>query len=375
MASPAEDYVLLGLRLGRHVDGLVDSYCGPGGAAGAGRGGAAHRAGRARRAGRGAARAARGRLAARPGARPAHLRGRARGRGALVLGRGRALLRRPARRRGAPTSTRPSTSGSTSCSAGRGDLAERYEAWRQANLVPPRPGRSALPRPARRAARTAPRRSSTCRPARRSTSRRFATSPGGRSTTTRAISAAGSSSTSTSRRPATTSSSSSPTRSTRATTPSTRVKEQLPPPRPGPGSRSRSSSCRPPPRSSARASPRPGPTLVVDGDAAERIAAIFRVARARVRPRASARAIREARRPIRRIGLDAALMIHEDGASTEEAEAYVPALGAVHARAGGAQRALRRRSDLARLRDQLLRRPGARPRLGRRRPGAVPRGC
>lgn len=29
MASAAEDYVLLGLRLGRHVDGLVDSYCGP----------------------------------------------------------------------------------------------------------------------------------------------------------------------------------------------------------------------------------------------------------------------------------------------------------------------------------------------------------
>jgi hypothetical protein len=27
--SEAEDYLLLGLRLGRHVDGLVDSYCGP----------------------------------------------------------------------------------------------------------------------------------------------------------------------------------------------------------------------------------------------------------------------------------------------------------------------------------------------------------
>ena len=27
--SASEDYVLLGLRLGRHVDGLVDSYCGP----------------------------------------------------------------------------------------------------------------------------------------------------------------------------------------------------------------------------------------------------------------------------------------------------------------------------------------------------------
>jgi hypothetical protein len=29
MASPAESYVLLGLRLGRHVDGLVDAYYGP----------------------------------------------------------------------------------------------------------------------------------------------------------------------------------------------------------------------------------------------------------------------------------------------------------------------------------------------------------
>ena len=36
-----------------------------------------------------------------------------------------------------------------------------------------------------------------------------------------------------------------------------------------------------------------------------------------------AEAIAEARRPLRRVGLDAALMIHEDGASVEEAEAYV----------------------------------------------------
>ena len=36
-----------------------------------------------------------------------------------------------------------------------------------------------------------------------------------------------------------------------------------------------------------------------------------------------ARAIRAARRPLRRIGLDAALMIHEDGASLDEAQAHV----------------------------------------------------
>ena len=37
----------------------------------------------------------------------------------------------------------------------------------------------------------------------------------------------------------------------------------------------------------------------------------------------SAGAIAEARRALRRVGLDAALMIHEDGASVEDAEAYV----------------------------------------------------
>jgi len=34
-------------------------------------------------------------------------------------------------------------------------------------------------------------------------------------------------------------------------------------------------------------------------------------------------AIREARQPIQSVGLDAALMIHEDGISTEEAVGYV----------------------------------------------------
>ena len=33
--------------------------------------------------------------------------------------------------------------------------------------------------------------------------------------------------------------------------------------------------------------------------------------------------MREARRPLRRIGVDAALMIHEDGATTDEAEQYL----------------------------------------------------
>ena len=44
------------------------------------------------------------------------------------------------------------------------------------------------------------------------------------------------------------------------------------------------------------------------------------------RPRvdlAAERRMREARRPLRRIGVDAALMIHEDGATTDEARAYL----------------------------------------------------
>jgi hypothetical protein len=64
-----------------------------------------------------------------------------------------------------------------------------------------------------------------------------------------------------------------------------------------------------------------GPDLVIDDGVAERIAAIFG-SHGLEYDWAASRAIREARRPLRRIGLDAALMIHEDGASVEEAEAH-----------------------------------------------------
>jgi hypothetical protein len=46
---------------------------------------------------------------------------------------------------------------------------------------------------------------------------------------------------------------------------------------------------------------------------------------------AAERAMREARRPLRRLGLDAALLIHEDGASSEEAQAHVRRWGLVTA--------------------------------------------
>jgi hypothetical protein len=65
-----------------------------------------------------------------------------------------------------------------------------------------------------------------------------------------------------------------------------------------------------------------GPDLVIDDGVAERIAAIFG-SHGLEYDWAASRAIREARRPLRRIGLDAALLIHEDGASEDEAKAHV----------------------------------------------------
>jgi hypothetical protein len=64
------------------------------------------------------------------------------------------------------------------------------------------------------------------------------------------------------------------------------------------------------------------PTIVLDGDVPRRLVDILG-RHGLEYDYEQARAVREARRPLRRIGLDAALMIHEDGASVEEAEAYV----------------------------------------------------
>ncbi len=65
-----------------------------------------------------------------------------------------------------------------------------------------------------------------------------------------------------------------------------------------------------------------GPSLVRDGDLEERlVAALGR--RGLDYDAERSEAIAEARRPLRRIGVDAALMIHEDGASVEDARAYV----------------------------------------------------
>ncbi len=65
-----------------------------------------------------------------------------------------------------------------------------------------------------------------------------------------------------------------------------------------------------------------GPAVVLDDEAAQRVTAILE-SHGLDYDFAAMRAIRDVRRPLRRIGLDAALMIHEDGASVGEAEAHV----------------------------------------------------
>jgi hypothetical protein len=65
-----------------------------------------------------------------------------------------------------------------------------------------------------------------------------------------------------------------------------------------------------------------GPSVVLDGDVPARLTKTLQQ-HGLAYDFERARAVRAARRPLRRIGLDAALMIHEDGASVEEAEAHV----------------------------------------------------
>jgi hypothetical protein len=71
-----------------------------------------------------------------------------------------------------------------------------------------------------------------------------------------------------------------------------------------------------------------GPTIVLDDDLLARIAELLRGHGLEYAFEAE-RGLREARRPLRRLGLDAALMIHEDGASTEEARAHLERWGLV----------------------------------------------
>jgi hypothetical protein len=65
-----------------------------------------------------------------------------------------------------------------------------------------------------------------------------------------------------------------------------------------------------------------GPDVVFHGDMPERLAGIL-AGHGLDYDFETARAIRTARRPLRRVGLDTALLIHEDGAPVEEAEEYL----------------------------------------------------
>jgi hypothetical protein len=71
-----------------------------------------------------------------------------------------------------------------------------------------------------------------------------------------------------------------------------------------------------------------GPTIVLDDDVLAGITEVLR-GHGLEYDSAAERAMRRARRPLRRLGLDAALMIHEDGASADEAKAYVERWGLV----------------------------------------------
>jgi hypothetical protein len=71
-----------------------------------------------------------------------------------------------------------------------------------------------------------------------------------------------------------------------------------------------------------------GPSIVLDCDVPTRLAGILR-RHGLDYDFEQARAVREARRPLRRLGLDVALMIHEDGASVEQAEAHLRRWGLV----------------------------------------------
>jgi len=71
-----------------------------------------------------------------------------------------------------------------------------------------------------------------------------------------------------------------------------------------------------------------GPAVVLDESAGQLLAEVFRRHGIEY-DFAGERLVRETRRPLRRLGLDAALMIHEDGSSDDEVQAYLERWGLV----------------------------------------------
>ena len=116
-----------------------------------------------------------------------------------------------------------------------------------------------------------------------------------------------------------------------------------------------------------------GPLLIWDRDPglADRLGAIARSHGVEYDVE-QAQAVARARLVLRRAGVDAALMIHEDGASVAEAAAYRQRWSLMTAEQAAQQRQVHRRSDLACLRHHLLGRPGAVRRVDARRSGPAP---
>ena len=66
---------------------------------------------------------------------------------------------------------------------------------------------------------------------------------------------------------------------------------------------------------------------MLDADGRDAVLAIMRSHGDRATTTSARRRSREALEPLRTLGLDAALMIHEDGATPEEAQAFIEKLG------------------------------------------------
>ena len=354
MGATVERYLLLGLRLGRHVEGLVDAYYGPAELAAAveceplghARGASRPRGARSSTSSRTAGWATR---CAGSAPTPACWRERA----ARTPTRSRAatasVRSRPTRRR-----TRPRTSDSTSCSRPRARCSSGTRAG--VTRTPCRPiGSSHVTVTSSRSCATGRRCDRRCPRARSSSLESVRDEPwwafnyylgGLRSRVVVNVDV---------RRPRRRPGASwPPTRSTRATTPSAALKEQrLVRDR---GLLEESILLVPTPQS-----------LVGEGIAETGPGSCSTTARGRrsrrsslARPALDPRRGWEIRRrvpPLRRVGLDAALMLHEEGREAE-ARAHVERWASVDSEAGGAERPLRHRPDLAGVRRSRTRRAG-----------------
>ena len=355
-----ERYLELGLRLGRHVDGIVDSYAGPPEIAAAVEAEPLREPGDARGRRRDAAGRGRRRLAARSGARPPHQRlvhGR---RARLVRRRGRGLLRRPAGAHGR-VGVRGGARGARPAAAGRWPAGG---ALRDAGATPSRsPRTGSRPRWRPSSTRRAHGRAGSwsCPTARAWTSRSCATSRGWRSVSTGAGCAARSRSTPTCRSRPSSCSTSAATRPTPAITPSgsARTHRLVR----GEGRLEETLVLMPTPQSLvSEGIAELGSELLLSNEGGERL-----TARARASPASSSTSptrsrSQRAREPLGWAEVNVSLMLHEDGASADEAQAYLARWGLMDAGLRRPRGPLHHRAELAHVHRHLLGRARAVPR-------------